>query len=333
MTTDAFQTDWLDLKTAIAEGRVASPKSAMWSNLIKDFDASGSDALSAGRRSYNFLRLDSETAGARAEKLLLSAAFLASVAFKRLSGALWNYNLNGVRHGWLVAYPRFNRVMRDLGLSAEYADFCAERGLTVDNFNAAKLFYISRQTELDSLPASPAILEVGGGTGTLAVLQWLKRKPKLYVIVDLPEMLLHSSRTIHHMIPDAPTHFAHRMPAGPLTLPSSGFLFVPHTDAARLPAGAFDLCLNIDSLQEMSREQVEGYMKLFGRAGRAGALMMTLNRRKTVGGWDNNPLVYPYPPSDILRWETDPFMLNTLRAERKDSWLLRFERLKGTNAA
>lgn len=329
MTTDTFKDDWNDLKTAIAEGRIQSPKSEMWRNAIRDFEGAGADhALSPGRRDYNFMAREAEPFGARLEKAWLTATFLGSVFLKRLSGVLWDFNLNRARHGWLMGYPRFKRFLQARGLWQEYAAFCAERGLVADNFNAAKLFYVSRIPELREAGAAPAVLEIGGGTGTLAVLLSLRLKPRLYTIVDLPEMMLHSSRTVRHMLPDMPIHFAHRMPAGPLKLPERGFFFVPHVDAHRLPSAAFDLALNIDSFQEMSRDQVWGYLDLVGRVGKPGAILATLNRRKTVGAFDNNPLTYPYPPSEVLRWETDPYMLNGLRAERADSWLIRVERLR-----
>lgn len=336
MTTDTFKTDWLSLKEMIESGALPSPKSVMWEGIVRDFkpsapieDASdlfGPQAL----RGYNFLRKQDEPALLPLDKAWLWLTFAASAFLRKASNAAWNFNLNSARLPSLMTYPKFGRALRALKLWDEYAAFCGELGISTGSFNTSNLFHLSRVAKaIPGLPSKDlSVLEVGAGTGNMAIMLWKLGLVKRYVIVDLPEMLLYSSRTIRHFLPDAPFHFAHRHPDGTLKIPDEGFLFVPNRDFARLPDDAFDLCINIGSFQEMSRSQVYGYLELFQRSSKAGGHILTLNRRKTVGDWDNNPLAYPYGPNEILRWEPDPFLFMALRVDRMDPFYLRTEKVR-----
>lgn len=336
MNRDAsFEADWQDLKDGIETGRVPSPKSVMWENLIRDFRADGAEGgPGSEQRGYNFLRASDEGARLKGEKLWLWATFLASAAFGRVSTALWDFNLDR-SSGPLMTYPKFYRALKLVGIADDYARFCAEMGISTCSFNTAKLFYAS-SVFLDSVARSappPSVLEIGGGTGNLAVMINRRRPIRRYVIVDLPEMLLHSSRTIRRYLPDTPVAFAHRQAGAKLELPDNGFLLVPHYLASRLPDEAFDAAINVDSFQEMSAEQVYGYLDLIGRCARPNAVLMTINRRKQVGTFDNNPLRYPYPASEVIRWENDAFYHSALRVDRKDLHLLRVEKIRKAEAA
>lgn len=329
---DTFQADWASLKELVATGGIESPKSEFWNIVVKDFETGPSaDAADLFRadtsRDYNFLSRAQD--GASAAKAWLWATFLGSVAFKRAAHALWDFNLNRPATGHLMGYPRYTRELKRQGLWTDYARFCRELGLSTNSYNTAKLFCYASQIAALPLPASGRrTLEVGGGTGNLAMMLSRGRADGLHVIVDLPEMILYSSRTLRHFFPDRPIRFSHRLEGATLALPDEGFLFVPHVDAGRLPSDAFDLCVNIDSFQEMSRNQVFGYLALFQRAARPGALIFTVNRRKRIGDWDNNPLTYPYGPNEVLRWEADPFTFHALQAERLDANLIRAERVR-----
>jgi hypothetical protein len=327
--SDAFEADWSALKQAVASGRIESPKSEFWDVVVEDFtqgpSADPADLFKADTsRDYNFLHRTRD--GAAAAKAWQNLTFLASVAFKRAAHALWDFNLNRPANGHLMAYPRYKRELRRQGLGPAYERFCNELGLSTDSYNTAKLFCYASQVSALPLPSSRRrTLEVGGGTGNMAMLLSRGLPDALHVIVDLPEMLLYSSRTLRHFFPDRPMAFSHSRPGASLELPESGFLFVHHTDARRVPSDAFDLCINIDSFQEMSQPQVAGYLALFQRAAKPGARIFTVNRRKRIGDWDNNPLTYPYGPNKVVRWEADPFTFHSLQAERLDANLIREE--------
>lgn len=324
---DAFSREWSALKDDVASGRLASPKSPLWETLIRDFRQEGSAGPvsgARGARGYGFVPLEDETAGLRLSKLLLWGTFASAAALQRAARSAWKVNLAGAGHDHLLGYPCPRRALRLLKLEDDYLALCAELGISPDSMSTAKAYYLARRLA-DFAPRADGglrVLEVGGGTGNLAVFLSRLRPIGRYAIVDLPEMLLHSSMNLHRFFPDAPASFLTE--DGPVA--GSGYLFVPSVRAARLPAGAFDVCVCVDAMQEMTREQVVGYLELFQRCARPGGVVMTLNRRKQVGDYDNNPLQYPYGPNEILEWETDAFMHHAFRSERKDGFMLRVER-------
>lgn len=335
---ETFPKEWTEFRRRLAQGEILSPKSDLWEGLIRDFpipsDVPGDDAAlfrTQMTRNYNFLLATAETPAIRLKKAWLWTTFIVSVLFTRAARILWDRNLNPRSFEHLMGYPRFPRFMKRLGLWDGYLRFCSSLGIAADSFNTAQMFWISeRILAIPSLPKTGLrVLEVGAGTGNLAIMLAKRAGAGPYVIVDLPEMLLYSSRTVRHFLPDVPVRFAPPVDKnGTLTLPSEGFFFVPHQDADRLPADSFDLCININSFQEMLREQVADYLALFQRSARTGGHIVTSNRRKPMKGFDNNPLCYPYRPNEVLLWETDPFMYDVLRWDRPDSTLFRVERVR-----
>lgn len=329
---DRFEEDWRSLRDLLRQGAIGSDKSVMWESFVKEFSPEGEFRELFGEqqnRGYNFLGSGQESCMTTLAKAFQWGTFAASVLFKRVSGKFWDANINRTRSVHLVAYPRYRLFLKRQGLWDDYQRFCAGFGMCPDSFTTAKLFYLS-DLILKSLPegASPRVLEIGGGSGVLAVMLLKRARISSYVIVDLPEMLLFSSKTLRRLFPDMPIRFSHREAPGPLSLPESGALLVTPQDAARLPRDAFDLGLNIDSFQEMSREQVAGYLALVQDTARKGAIFVTANRRKQVGSFDSNPLLYPYGPNEVLLWETDPFFFEVIRADRRDPTLLRVEKIR-----
>ncbi len=325
--TDSFEEDWTSLRTAVASGDLPSPKSEMWEAIIHDFTPRrDAGFLPGANRGYNFiLQGDDRDGWARAR---LRLAYLAQAAARRLANRLWSVSLNAPGPDHLMAYPRFERALKLLGVGEDYLKTCGELGVVASHYNTAKLFHVSCVLEDGGgLGADSSVIEIGGGTGNLAVLLARRFGLRHYAIVDLPEMLLHAALTLRHFFPERPIRFAHRLD-GPLPA-EPGFLLVPHAQARRLPEACYDAALNIDSFQEMTREQVAGYLELVQLSVKDGGLFLNINRRKEVGDYDNNPLLYPYKPcNEVLRWETDPFLHHALNADRKDNHMLRLERVR-----
>jgi hypothetical protein len=345
-----FADAWNDLRTSVERGTVSSPKSPAWEELIRDFRLGGDfreierELFGATRwRSYNFCR---EDRGRRIDSLRrgwLRLTFLASAALRRLSGRLWSPNVGSAVHAHrhvadpegqsqLMAYPRFETALRRQDLWDAYRQTCADLHVTPFSFHTAKLYYVSslvrrwlppdRSTEL-------CVLEIGAGLGNLCVLLQKQLPVRQYVILDLPEMVLLSSITIRHFFPDLPIHFSHLSTDPVLRLPDRGVLFCYPQDVSRLPSDVFDLTVNVDSFQEMTEAQVGDYLPFVQRAAKDGGLALNLNRRTRVGDFDNNPLLYPYAPAnEVLIWEPDPFMFESLDISgRRDAHMLRVERV------
>jgi hypothetical protein len=179
----------------------------------------------------------------------------------------------------------------------------------------------------------PRVIEIGGGLGNLAAITHFQVPLFQYVVVDLPEMLLHSSMALRTYYPDVPAAFLYPGSPDVFRPDAPGFYYCTPDAVADLAEGAFDAGWNIDSFQEMTEGQVAGYLRLLQQAVRPGGHLVTLNRRKRLEaeGFDNNPLLYPYArENSVLRWETDLFMDRTFNFDRVrlDGWLLRVEQVR-----
>ena len=337
--TDAsdFTTTWNEIRDQIVSQKIRSDKSEMWVNLIKNFPSSSSlnkqknDLLKPGRSlGYNFLAKKHESFRLRLTKVYLRLVFVTSMSLRYLSHRLWSLIVNQTRFDNLSTYPMFHIALRETGFSKPYQRFCQELGISPDSWSTIKPFYVSSLL-LQGLsePQKKSILEIGGGTGNLATVLNKRLPVSRYVIVDLPEMILYSSLTVRHFFPEKPIYFSHSFSGPKILLPEEGFLFVFPDDIDRLPENSFDFSLNIDSFQEMTERQVRGYIALIQRTTRDGGFFLNINRRKTVGSYDNNPLTYPYDHhNEVIRWEADPFMSRTFLQQRRDPHILRQERVK-----
>lgn len=325
MNAEVFAADWSRLRRALADGSLPSPKSEMWRRLIADFpapeDADADDFARNSMRGYGF-----STPGREAlplERAALLASFAAEKLFKRCATAFGRINTELMPTESLAGYPQFRVFLRREGLETDYLATCKRLGVSPDSLSTAKPFWIRSIVKTLGLPQDARILEIGAGAGNLAVLLRDLLPRCSYTVVDLPEMILCSSRAVRKRLPSAPMRIA--LSADEAHLVPEGFRFVPHALHEGVASASYDLCLNVDSFQEMALEHVAAYLALFQRAAAPRARLLTLNRRKTVGGEDNNPLLYPYGPNRVLRWEADRFMRYVLGAERTDPWLLRLE--------
>ena len=105
--------------------------------------------------------------------------------------------------------------------------------------------------------SAKAILEIGGGYGSLArTIMGLNHSPR-YVIVDLPETLFFAELFLRHSFPDKP--FAYADESG---WPEEAEIVLVPTQLRRLLTGhQFDLAINTNSLGEMPREEAGGWLQ------------------------------------------------------------------------
>ena len=99
------------------------------------------------------------------------------------------------------------------------------------------------------------VVEIGAGAGNLAVFLETLSLVRSYVIVDLPELLVHSAYTLTKYLPDADLRFA--APDGSARSSTRFSLLTPQ-QASLLRDDCADLCLNFDSLMEMDRDARDG---------------------------------------------------------------------------
>jgi SAM-dependent methyltransferase len=176
----------------------------------------------------------------------------------------------------------------------------------VSTMSTARHWYYARRLDELAAPGALDVLEIGAGAGNLAIFLARRGRVGSYTIIDLPEMLLASATTVVEHLAGASIGFGADATAQ--------FRFLGPSESDLLEPGSFDLCCNFNSFMEMDREQRDTYIDLIYRCARPGALFANVNRRqprlqlRDGSTWDNNPLLYPYRPDDVvLEWEDDPF--------------------------
>ncbi|MDX9702299.1 MAG: putative sugar O-methyltransferase [Candidatus Auribacterota bacterium] len=201
-----------------------------------------------------------------------------------------------------------------------YIDFISSLSIKSDMSTARHYYYALLirnfiESYLGSEPVS--ICEIGAGAGNLAFFLSKMGCVRNYCIVDLPEMLINSSTTIYKHLSQAKIRFNQKFDEGSGFGDSQFWFYVPqHLDM--LKDKSFDLCLNFNSFMEMDKDARDSYIKTIYRVGKNDSLFINVNRRqKSLPNregtfFDNNPLLYPYDPEDIiLMWEEDEFQQAT----------------------
>lgn len=142
-------------------------------------------------------------------------------------------------------------------------------------------------------------VEIGPGTGLLALAMKLLLPNSALVLVDLPETLAFSSVFLTTVLPESRFLFLDGYEREPGSWPEYDFILIPPESARRLPAASMDLAINTDSMQEMDLSAIREYFSLFRRLLRAPALFYSSNRmEKWIGSTTNRLADYPYIDGD-----------------------------------
>jgi hypothetical protein len=107
----------------------------------------------------------------------------------------------------------------------------------------------------------PVVWEIGAGWGGMAYTLKTLCPHVTYVITDLPELFLFSAVYLQSAFPQARVGFYGDAPLGELMRMDLDFLFTPHTALKELALPRLDLTVNMVSFQEMTSDQVEGYVE------------------------------------------------------------------------
>jgi putative sugar O-methyltransferase len=112
------------------------------------------------------------------------------------------------------------------------------------------------------------VLELGGGYGRNAFVI-LKMNPRLqYVSVDIPPALWVAERYLSHLFPERRVfHYRdfRRFEEIAESYASADLIFLLSSQLAALPPGSIDLIINISSLHEMRKDQIDYYFQEFDR--------------------------------------------------------------------
>jgi hypothetical protein len=331
MTTNTppatFQDDWSAFRDWVAERSRDADKSGMWTRFIRDFDVHRNSAIPSDLRRFVFL--DQRFRGYGLREQPRSTWHQAQAIFADTLVRAGNSLARRLSRG--AEDVTGERALRKRGLWSDYVRFCGEYELAPDNLQGMKSYYVA-DCILHEAPVGPgepfSFLEIGAGLGNAAAMLLASRRITRYVIVDLPEMLLNSSLALRALFPNLPIRFVYEGNVGALT--QQGVTMCVPGVADTIPPDSCDIAMNVDSFQEMTAEQVAGYLRLVQRVVRSGGVFVNINRRKYHRDeeYDNNPLMYPYDERNkVRRWEPDSFMTETFNigGTRADPWMLRVE--------
>jgi hypothetical protein len=144
-----------------------------------------------------------------------------------------------------------------------------------------------------------AAVEIGSGTGLLALAVKQLLPNSTIVMVDLPETLPFASIFLTTILPGLRFLFLDGFEKDPTSWSEYDFLLIPPSAAGRLPSQSFHLALNTDSMQEMEPVTIRGYFGLLRRLLRPPSLFYCSNRlEKWTGSGTTKLSDYPYMRED-----------------------------------
>lgn len=142
-------------------------------------------------------------------------------------------------------------------------------------------------------------IEIGPGTGLLALAVKQIFPNSTLVLVDLPEILPFSSLFLTTVMPEKKFLFLDGYPKELGRWKEYDFIFLPPAAAQQLPSHCMHLALNTDSMQEMELATIHEYFRLLRRLLRPPALFYSSNRReKWIGDANTRLADYPYQTDD-----------------------------------
>jgi SAM-dependent methyltransferase len=137
---------------------------------------------------------------------------------------------------------------------------------------------LSLIASLASPMSSPVrILEVGGGYGRLAeAASNVFGDGVRYVLVDsVPASLLYARDYLRRACPDRRVGFYYD--EQPFDLEAFDIAIVPSWRLEEVNRSTYDVCVNIESFQEMAQKQVDRYLSIFDEVGAPGGLIYLSN--------------------------------------------------------
>jgi len=209
-------------------------------------------------------------------------------------------------HGW-VGDANSHNILEDAALQLvdNYAAFLKGRdslGLWTANVDERKVAESMKVADLGSImdltllftyafdPARPItrIVEVGGGYGRLAEAAFnIFGKSIRYVLVDsVPVSLYYSKKYLESVCPDV--RVGSYYDGDKFDLNEFDCYIIPAWYFAELNKEKYDICINIESFQEMNQQHVDTYLQLFDRVSVDGAIVYVDNARDYIfcGNWN-----------------------------------------------
>ncbi len=150
---------------------------------------------------------------------------------------------------------------------------------------------------------SPTICEIGGGFGGLIAKIKSNVKGAKIILLDLPEVNACQSYYLSRVFSDAIIYgYGDFLEQGTSILDADfDFLVLPGWVAKQLPKDFVDIFVNIRSMMEMSKENLDFYFDFIQTSLKLGGIFSCFNRyQKRVGSFENKFMYYPFDND----WET-----------------------------
>ncbi len=243
----------------------------------------------------NWVTLDPEkSASADSEALARQAHAPESFAerFSSLQKVLFSrigrQGSNAAEPWVLRLYTAFHNRFDPLGLWQHNIRNNAS-GVTLNNADLSSILELSLiHTFAPTREPTTNILEVGGGYGRLAEAALNVFAGSIrYVLVDaVPASLVYAHKYLTSACPNR--RIGSFYAGDPFDLTAFDCYIVPSWHFERLNSVRYDVCVNIDSFQEMSQSLVDRYLRMFDSALQAGGIVYNSNGRGSYfkGNWN-----------------------------------------------
>ncbi|OGO47689.1 MAG: hypothetical protein A2Z30_07145 [Chloroflexi bacterium RBG_16_64_43] len=176
-------------------------------------------------------------------------------------------------------------------------------------------------------------LEIGPGTGLLALALRQLIPNSTLILVDLPEILPFSTVLLSLTFPQARFLMLGENNARLVDVEGYDFICLTPAAANDLPSESIDLALNTDSMQEMEAETIRTYFGLLRRVLRPPRRFYSSNRiEKWIGGRATRLEDYPYGPRDRHRFSRINAFMQSRWVWRKIRYRIPYPRHEGRRA-
>ncbi|HEY5410826.1 MAG TPA: putative sugar O-methyltransferase, partial [Caulobacteraceae bacterium] len=230
--------------------------------------------------------------------------------WQELMHAVETRNIKGL--GKAAEHAAILHFLKQKEVFDEYVAWIDRLGIA-SNLGVARLYWYHirlRQLTVELIGVFDGIfLEIGSGSGLFGIMLADRGLVRHYVMVDLPEMLLNAMVHVSTYLPDSKIRLGE---TPDFSSNEQTFWFLETGEIRKVPAGSVGVALNFNSFMEMDEAVRNFYIDEIYRSAAPDALFYNVNRRqrsmtrKDGRPFDNNPLLYPYRPTDrIIEWETD----------------------------
>jgi putative sugar O-methyltransferase len=141
---------------------------------------------------------------------------------------------------------------------------------------------------------SATVCEIGSGTGNLASMLYHHFKTKLFLI-DLPKTFFFSFCYLSKNFPDIKILLPNEVENGNLEMDSYDVVMLTPNQTSIIPDKSVDLTINIASMQEMKKKNINAYFDMMDRTNKPNGYFFTINRVEKVMDEELNRLSeYPW---------------------------------------